>query len=126
MNSWAELLKTGIIPLATLSLDSAISSYRVNKVDFITTLDSLMTLFKYETQYYRLLADHQKNIAEIEAAGLRVEYVEIVDPEEMQPVEEIRKPVRIAAAAWLGATRLIDNLPLRADGTWDLGVTNKD
>ncbi len=63
-----ELLKTGIIPLATLSLDSAISSYRVNKVDFITMLDTLMTLFKYEIQYYRLLSEHGKNIAEIETA----------------------------------------------------------
>jgi ATP-dependent metalloprotease FtsH len=63
-----ELLKTGIIPLATLSLDSAMSSYRVNKVDFITVLDSLMTLFKYEIQYYRWLTDSRKSIAEIEAA----------------------------------------------------------
>jgi cobalt-zinc-cadmium efflux system outer membrane protein len=63
-----ELLKTGIIPLATLSLDSAMGSYRVNKVDFITVLDSLMTLFRYEIQYYRLLTDSRKSIAEIEAA----------------------------------------------------------
>ncbi len=62
-----ELLKTGIIPLATLSLDSAMSSYRVGKVDFITVLDSLMTLFKYEVQYYRLLTESRKSIAEIEA-----------------------------------------------------------
>jgi len=61
-------LKTGIIPLATLSLDSAMSSYRVNKVDFITVLDSLMTLFKNEIQYYRLLTDSRKSIAEIETA----------------------------------------------------------
>ncbi len=64
----AELLKTGIIPQATFSLDSAIASYRVNKVDFMTMLESLMTLFKYEIQYYRLLAEHRKNIAEIDAA----------------------------------------------------------
>jgi cobalt-zinc-cadmium efflux system outer membrane protein len=63
-----DLLKTGIIPQANLSLDSAMSSYRVNKVDFMTVLDSLMTLFKYEIQYYRLLADSRKSIAEIEAA----------------------------------------------------------
>ncbi len=63
-----ELLKTGIIPQATLSLDSAMSSYRVNKVDFITVLDSLMTLFRYEIQYYRLLTDSRKSIAEIETA----------------------------------------------------------
>ncbi len=63
-----ELLKTGIIPQATLSLDSAIASYRVNKVDFITMLDTQMTLFRYETQYYRLLTDYRKSIVEIEAA----------------------------------------------------------
>jgi pantoate--beta-alanine ligase len=43
-------------------------------------------------------------------ASLNVEYLEIVDPAEMQPVEKIEGPVRIAAAAWLGSTRLIDNL----------------
>ena len=63
-----ELLKTGIIPLATLSLDSAMRTYRVNKVDFMTVLDSLMTLLKYEIQYYRLLTDSRKSIAEIETA----------------------------------------------------------
>lgn len=41
---------------------------------------------------------------------IRVEYFEIVDPEEMQPVERIAGPVRVAAAAWLGSTRLIDNV----------------
>ena len=63
-----ELLKTGIIPQATLSLDSAISSYRVNKVDFKSMLDSLTTLLRYEIQYYRLLTDYRKNIVEINAA----------------------------------------------------------
>lgn len=41
---------------------------------------------------------------------MRVEYFEIVDQEEMQPVDRIRGPVRVAAAVWLGSTRLIDNL----------------
>ena len=42
--------------------------------------------------------------------SLRVEYLEIVDPESMQPVAQIRGPVRIAAAVWAGETRLIDNV----------------
>jgi len=42
--------------------------------------------------------------------ALRVEYLEVVDPDEMQPVGRINGPVRVAAAAWLGSTRLIDNL----------------
>jgi pantoate--beta-alanine ligase len=41
---------------------------------------------------------------------IRVEYFEIVDPDELQPVAEIRGPVLIAVAAWLGSTRLIDNV----------------
>jgi pantoate--beta-alanine ligase len=41
---------------------------------------------------------------------VRVEYLEVVDPEELQPVETIRGPVRIAAAIWIGKTRLIDNV----------------
>ncbi len=42
--------------------------------------------------------------------GVRVEYLQIVDPEEMQPVESIAGPVLIAAAIWFGSTRLIDSL----------------
>jgi pantothenate synthetase len=41
---------------------------------------------------------------------VRVEYLEVVDAEEMQPVGQIDAPVRIAVAAWVGETRLIDNL----------------
>jgi pantoate--beta-alanine ligase len=43
-------------------------------------------------------------------AGVDVEYLEIVDEEEMQPVARIAGPVRVAAAIRLGATRLIDNV----------------
>jgi pantoate--beta-alanine ligase len=42
--------------------------------------------------------------------GLRVEYLEFVDPETLAPVDEIGAPVVAAAAVWLGATRLIDNV----------------
>ena len=41
---------------------------------------------------------------------IRVEYLEVVDPVFMQPVEIIDGPVRVAIAAWLGSTRLIDNV----------------
>jgi pantoate--beta-alanine ligase len=46
--------------------------------------------------------------------SLRIEYVEVVDPSTMTPVEEVRGPVLIAAAIWLGTTRLIDNLTVAA------------
>ena len=41
---------------------------------------------------------------------LRLEYLEIVDPENIQPVERIEGPVLVAGALWVGSTRLIDNL----------------
>jgi pantoate--beta-alanine ligase len=40
----------------------------------------------------------------------RVEYLEVVDPAAMAPVGRITGRVLIAAAAWLGETRLIDNV----------------
>jgi pantoate--beta-alanine ligase len=43
---------------------------------------------------------------------IRVEYLEVVDAVEMQPVDEVKGPARMAVAAWLGDTRLIDNVPL--------------
>jgi pantoate--beta-alanine ligase len=41
---------------------------------------------------------------------LKLEYLEIVDPGELQPVEQVRGPVVAAGALWVGNTRLIDNL----------------
>jgi pantoate--beta-alanine ligase len=43
-------------------------------------------------------------------ARLRLDYLEIVDPESMQPVQRISGPVVIAGALWVGNTRLIDNV----------------
>jgi pantoate--beta-alanine ligase len=42
--------------------------------------------------------------------GFRVDYVDVVDAERMQPVDSITGDVRIAAAVWVGNTRLIDNV----------------
>jgi pantoate--beta-alanine ligase len=41
---------------------------------------------------------------------IRVEYLEVADEDGMQPVERITGPVLVAVAAWLGRTRLIDNV----------------
>ena len=45
-----------------------------------------------------------------ECPEIRIEYLEVVDPENMAPVAEITGPVRIAGAVWIGKTRLIDNV----------------
>ena len=50
-------------------------------------------------------------LAVIEAEPLaRVEYLEVVDAEALQPVTEITGPVLVAGAMWVGTTRLIDNV----------------
>jgi len=63
----AELYKTGIIPQARQSLESAVIGYRVNKVDFLTLLDSRVTLFNYEKEYYDSISDYQMKKAQLEA-----------------------------------------------------------
>ncbi len=61
-----ELYKNGIIPQAKLSVDSAASAYQVGKVDFLTLLDSIITLFTFELEYYNQLALHQQALAFLE------------------------------------------------------------
>lgn len=63
-----ELYKGGIIPQAEQSLESAVISYRVNKVDFLTLLDGRMSLFTYERELYESQAEYMMKLAQLEAA----------------------------------------------------------
>jgi pantoate--beta-alanine ligase len=63
-----------------------------------------------ETDAARLVAAAR---AEIEAVPrARLEYLELVDAASLEPVERLSGPARLAVAAWLGETRLIDNAAL--------------
>ena len=46
----------------------------------------------------------------LQQAGFRVEYVELRESYSLAALEMHRKPCRLLAAAWLGKTRLIDNI----------------
>ena len=61
-----DLLQTGLIPQAQLSLDSAVAGYQVNKVDFLTLLDNRLTLFNFEKEYYRALGEYRASLARLE------------------------------------------------------------
>lgn len=63
-----ELYKGGIIPQAEQSLESAVISYRVNKVDFLTLLDGRLNLFNYERELYESQAEYMMKFAQLEAA----------------------------------------------------------
>jgi pantoate--beta-alanine ligase len=43
---------------------------------------------------------------------IRVDYIEFVDDQALNAVEQIDRPVLVAVAAWVGSTRLIDNTVL--------------
>jgi len=43
----------------------------------------------------------------------RIDYIAIVDPENLQEVDNIEEEVLIAVAVWIGKTRLIDNIIAR-------------
>jgi pantoate--beta-alanine ligase len=49
--------------------------------------------------------------AAIEAAGFKLDYLEIRDAETLRPaMPGTQRPLRVLVAAWLGKTRLIDNI----------------
>jgi len=48
----------------------------------------------------------------LEAAGFRVDYVAVRDPETLKPLHGPVKRARVLAAVHLGTTRLIDNVPM--------------
>ena len=56
-------------------------------------------------------------IAALGRAGFtKVDYIDAVDAETLLPFTRGDRPGRILAAAWLGRTRLIDNVPLQPSG----------
>jgi cobalt-zinc-cadmium efflux system outer membrane protein len=61
-----KLLKDAIIPQSQLTLTSAQASYAVGKVDFLTLLNSLLTLQENELEYHSELAEHEKALARLE------------------------------------------------------------
>jgi outer membrane protein TolC len=62
----ARLYRTTVIPLAEATVSSALSSYRVGKVDFMTLLDDQMTVNKYRRELFGLEADEGKAWADLE------------------------------------------------------------
>ena len=62
-----DLYEQGVIPLTSQSFQSALSSYRVGKLEFISLLDSLMTAYQAEMEYYRVSSEYMRNLAWLEA-----------------------------------------------------------
>jgi len=60
------LLREGVLPQAHAALEAAAAGYPVVRVDFLTLLDNQATLFRHDLDYFRLLADFGRDLAELE------------------------------------------------------------
>ena len=59
------LFKTGIIPQARQTVASMLAGYQVDKVDFLNLVRSQITLYNYETQYWKALTEAQQVLAQL-------------------------------------------------------------
>jgi outer membrane protein TolC len=62
-----SLYTKAVVPQSSLALESSMAAYQVGNVDFLSLLANFTTLWSYETDYYRQLADYQTSLANIEA-----------------------------------------------------------
>jgi len=69
----------------------------------------------------KLFAEGERNAPALISIGrscfeacpnVRLDYFEIVDPDTLDPVETLKQPALVAVAAFVGTTRLIDNVVL--------------
>ena len=62
----ARLYQTAILPQARLTVESTMGAYRVNQVDFLTLIESQMTVFNTEISLVTASANYNKALAEID------------------------------------------------------------
>jgi len=60
------LLTGSILPQADAALQAATSGFRVGNTDFLTVLAAQTTLFQYEINFHRTLADFARTLADLE------------------------------------------------------------
>jgi pantoate--beta-alanine ligase len=83
-----------------------------------------LVLYRSLSEIRKRFASGERETQELIAAGkqafaqepsVRLDYLEIVDPETLGPLPNITSPALVAVAAFVGTTRLIDNIVLPAD-----------
>jgi len=63
-----SLFREGIIPQASQTVASMRAGYQVNKVDFLNLVRAQITLFNFETQYWKALSEAKQALAKLVAA----------------------------------------------------------
>jgi outer membrane protein, heavy metal efflux system len=62
------LFKTGIIPQASQTTAAMLAAYQVDKVDFLNLIRAQVTLYNYQTQYWKALSASWQAWARLQAA----------------------------------------------------------
>ncbi len=62
-----RLYQEGIIPQTGQGFQSALGSYQVGEVEFISLLDALMTTYLAEMEFYRFSSEYMRSLAWLEA-----------------------------------------------------------
>jgi outer membrane protein TolC len=63
----SALYAGSVLPQARAAVESALSAYRVGRVDYMTLVANEMTVNRYEIETVRLAADYHRALAELEA-----------------------------------------------------------
>jgi outer membrane protein TolC len=63
-----RLYRDDILPQADATVQSALSSYRIAAVDFMTLIDAQISANEYRTEYHGLAADYGRAVLRLEAA----------------------------------------------------------
>lgn len=63
----ARLYATAVLPQARAAVESALSAYRVGRVDYMTLVENEMTVNRYEIESVRLAARYHQAVARIDA-----------------------------------------------------------
>jgi outer membrane protein TolC len=61
-----KLYKERIIPQASMAVESSLANYKVDRVDFLTVLSDINSLFSYELEYVKNLSNLWASAAKIE------------------------------------------------------------
>lgn len=61
-----RLYDTSILPQSHLTVEAALSAYRVNRVDMLTLLDNQMAIYGFELNRAQAIASYHKALAEID------------------------------------------------------------
>lgn len=111
--------KIKVLPIVREKDGLAMSSRNqyLSEKDRLRALSLSLTLKQMKKEFRH----SKKSVAEIRRAGTqslkksvdRVDYLEVIDPETLESIKNRQKKIAIAVAAYVGKTRLIDNVIIR-------------